>query len=346
MGWMTGVVIGLLTIVGLGAAYQWISTKRDDSKYPAPGKLIDVGGYSLHIHTTGEGGPAVILDAGGGCNSLDWALVQPEIAKFTQVCSYDRAGFGWSEESSSTRTSQNFAKELHTLLQNAAIPTPYILVGHSLGGLNVRLYASLWPDEVAGIVLVESSHENQLERYPPPPASGWLQHFLSNKKICILMANLGLFRLLYTPMMHKVLHAFPSEIRNAYCAKSNTVASIRAKLEEIDKLKESSQQLKDAGGTIGNKPLIVITAEALARNSELYSSSPELKDYIVKISKVHQELQKDLVNKSTQGKQIFADSSHMITHEKPEVIVEAVRELVQQACSQNSLKMFEGKQGR
>jgi pimeloyl-ACP methyl ester carboxylesterase len=337
MGWMTGIAIGLSGIVGLGAAYQWVSTKREDSLYPAPGKLIDVGGYRLHIHSTGEGGPAVILDAGGGCNSLDWALVQPEIAKFTQVCSYDRAGFGWSEESPNTRTSQNFVEELHTLLQNSNVPSPYILVGHSLGGLNVRLYASLYPNEVAGVVLVDSAHENQFERYPPPPTSGWLQHFLTNKKICLLMANLGLFRLLYTPMMHKVLHAFPPEIRNAYCAKSNTVASIRAKLEEMDKLKESSQQLKDAGGSIGNKPLIVITAKSLEQNSELYSSSPELKDYIFKISKIHQELQKDLVNKSTESKQIFADSSHMITHEKPEVIVDAVRELVQQVRSQNSI---------
>lgn len=331
MGWMTGVAIGLSSIVGLGAAYQWISTKKEESMYPAPGKLVDVGGYRLHIHSTGEGGPAVILDAGGGCNSLDWALVQPEIAKFTQVCSYDRAGFGWSEESPTSRTSKNFVEELHTLLQNAAIPTPYILVGHSLGGLNVRLYASLYPDEVAGVVLVDSSHETQFERYPPPPTSGWLQHFLTNKKICLLMANLGLFRLFYTSMMHKVLHAFPPEIRNAYCAKSNTVASIRAKLEEVDKLKESAQQLKEDGGSIGNKPLIVITAESLDRNSALYGSSPELKDYIGTISKIHQELQKDLVNKSTQGKQIFAEnSSHMVTHDNPEIIVDVVRDMIKQ----------------
>src|SRR5258708_5775104 len=95
----------LVILVLLGFVYQFISTKIDARKYPSPGKLVDIGGYRLHINCEGKGNPTVILDAGMGNNSLDWTLVQPKIAKFTRVCSYDRAGYGWSDESPLARTS-------------------------------------------------------------------------------------------------------------------------------------------------------------------------------------------------------------------------------------------------
>jgi pimeloyl-ACP methyl ester carboxylesterase len=147
--WFKRIGLGFLCLIGLllmiGAAYQWISTKLDAKRYPAPGQLVDIGGYKLHLYNAGSGGPAVILDAGLGGFSSSWGLVQPKIAQFTQVVSYDRAGTGWSEPSPFPRTSQQIVRELHTLLQNAHIPKPYILVGHSFGGINVRLYAATYP---------------------------------------------------------------------------------------------------------------------------------------------------------------------------------------------------------
>ena len=158
-----GFVCLVIALLLIGTIYQFISSKIDENAYPPPGKLVDIGGYRLHINCTGEGGPAVILDSGLGGNSLEWTLVQPKLAKFTRVCSYDRAGQGWSDESPLIRTSQNIVDELHTLLHKAEVPEPYILVGHSSGGINMRLYASYYPNEVAGVVLVDSAHEDQLK---------------------------------------------------------------------------------------------------------------------------------------------------------------------------------------
>ena len=125
-----------------------------------PGKLIDLGGYRLHLNCTGNKGPTVVLIAGAGDFSFDWSLVQANIAQFARVCSYDRAGFAWSDPGPIPRTMKQEAFELHTLLNAAHIKGPYILVGHSLGGLVTRVYASQYPQEVAGIVLIDSTHED------------------------------------------------------------------------------------------------------------------------------------------------------------------------------------------
>jgi len=130
-------------------------------KYPAPGQLVDVGGYKMHINCTGQGSPTVVLAAGTADFSTTWVYVQPEVAKLTRVCAYDRAGLGWSEASPLPRTAGTTVAELHALLVNAKIPSPYVLVGHSLGGLHMRLYAHNYPDEVVGLILVDSLHEDQ-----------------------------------------------------------------------------------------------------------------------------------------------------------------------------------------
>jgi pimeloyl-ACP methyl ester carboxylesterase len=131
-----------------------------DSSYAPPGKLVDVGGYRLHLHGTGQGEPAVVLIAGAGDFSFDWSLVQPGVARFARVYSYDRAGVAWSDLGPTPRTMKQDAYELHVLLKNAGVKPPYVLVGHSAGGLILRVYAGQYPAEVAGAVLVDSTHED------------------------------------------------------------------------------------------------------------------------------------------------------------------------------------------
>lgn len=127
-----------------------------------PGQRIDMGGYSLHIHCEGTGSPTVILDAGLGDWSTHWTAVQNLLKADTRVCSYDRAGYGWSDPGPRPRDSQRIVTELHTLLEKASVLPPYVLVGHSFGGINMRLFASTYPLESAGLVLVDASHPDSL----------------------------------------------------------------------------------------------------------------------------------------------------------------------------------------
>ena len=137
------------------------------AEIPAPpGQIVDIGTTKLHLNCTGAGSPAVVLESGFPGSSLDWSLVQPVTARFTRVCSYDRAGFGWSEAGKAPRSSQQIAEDLATLLSRANVTAPYVLVGHSLGGLYVRAFASKFPERVAGMVLVDSTHEDQWDFEP------------------------------------------------------------------------------------------------------------------------------------------------------------------------------------
>ena len=152
-------LVGLIVALGLvGAMYESAAEAAAVQAYPPLGQLVDVGGYRLHINCTGAGSPTVVIDAGWGDWSASWSSwVQPEVAKTTRVCTYDRAGMGYSEAGPLPRTAEQFAKELHTLLQRAGIPGPYVLVGHSLGGLPVRVFAHAYATDVAGVVLFLAS---------------------------------------------------------------------------------------------------------------------------------------------------------------------------------------------
>ena len=138
------------------------------------GEMIDVGGYRLHIVCEGQavpGGPTVILDSGGGSSSSSWNIVQPEVAKFARVCSYDRPGLGRSDRKPKPYTSIDVMKDLHTLLEKSGVGKPYVMAGHSLGGMHIRLFAKLYPKDVAGMVFVDSFNEDELapERSIIPP---------------------------------------------------------------------------------------------------------------------------------------------------------------------------------
>jgi pimeloyl-ACP methyl ester carboxylesterase len=156
---MTALLIGVMS----PAAYA--DSMPGVGAYPPTGALVDIGGYKLHINATGKGSPTVVLIAGAGDFSFDWSLVQPEVSRFARVASYDRAGMAWSDLGPTPRTMAQDAYELHLLLMKAGLPAPYVLVGHSVGGLIARVYASQYPQEVAGMVLVDSTHEDTTLMY-------------------------------------------------------------------------------------------------------------------------------------------------------------------------------------
>jgi pimeloyl-ACP methyl ester carboxylesterase len=161
--------LGTLLLLLMPPATALTQNETNSPPFPPPGKLIDVGGWRLHLNCTGEAHgsqPTVILEAGAGDFSVEWGLVQPQAAKFARVCSYDRAGDGWSDLGPHPRTFHQIVYELHTLLEKASIKPPLVLVGHSYGGGLVRLYASTYPADIAGMVLVEAGADNPWRMMP------------------------------------------------------------------------------------------------------------------------------------------------------------------------------------
>jgi len=163
---LVGMTITILLLGIAGVIYQTAATEADKRNFPPPGNLIDVGGFKMHISCMGEGSPTVILETLSGGTSSYWGWVQPEVAQTTRVCAYDRAGRGWSEPDPEPITLARTVRNLHTLLVNANIEGPYVLVGHSIGGIYVRQFAADYPNEVVGVVLVDSGHPEQFDRFP------------------------------------------------------------------------------------------------------------------------------------------------------------------------------------
>lgn len=191
--WLTGIVLGLVVLGGL---FQAVSTALDRRARPQ-GQMVDVGGYELYLYCTGasqDGSPTVVLESGLGATSSVWGWIQPEVAKKTQVCSYDRAGMGWSDRGSPPRDAEHIAQDLHTLLTNAGIPGPYVLVGWSYGGLYIREYAGLYGDEVAGLVLMDSSYPDQWASTPERRAL--YKKVSTQLRLAQVLSRLGVLRVM------------------------------------------------------------------------------------------------------------------------------------------------------
>lgn len=330
--WCKRIGIGLISLVALlltaGASYQFIKTKLDERAYPPSGQMIDVGGYRLHLHSTGSGGPTVVLDAGLGNIGLDWGLVQPEIAKFTRVVSFDRAGTGWSEKGTGPRTSLRIVQELRTLLHKAEIPGPYIIVGHSFGGATAQLFAATYPEEVAGIVLVDACHEEQEKRLPPNPIG---EGGFGSPVVAKLSTTFGLTRVLMNLQGSNIAPPMPQHLWDAHLALCLTTKHWNSMLAESKALNESLAQLAGANRSILAKtPCIVITAGQLP-DLAAFGLNDHLKTYLQEMFVVWGDLQKELVAKFKNGRQIIAEKSdHMIPWRQPELVVQAVQELIDQ----------------
>jgi len=296
VGWIlriAGAILGLVVVaLAFGAVYQAIVGNVDETKYKPPGRLVDVGGRRLHLYCTGHGSPTVILEAGLGWGLGTWRDVQAGAARFTQVCSYDRAGYGWSDPDPSPRTSSEIVSDLHTLLRNAGVRPPYVLVGHSIGGLYMQLYAATYPGDVSGMILLDSSHEEQ-GHSPPPPL------FIDTMQV---LGATGVARLLFRygdPSMDAV-----------YSSNKSYAAS----LAEVSAIAKSADEVREAHLSLGNKPLIVLTAGRSDADSSW------------------RRMQLELLTHSTNSKRIVvANSGHRIHVEQPAVVIAAIHDVVEKS---------------
>jgi pimeloyl-ACP methyl ester carboxylesterase len=248
-------VVALLALAVVGAIYQAIATERAERAYPPPGEMVDVGGHRLHIHCVGQGSPTVVLDAGTGAMSADWVLVQREVSDTTRVCAYDRAGMGWSEMGPEPRDARQISSELHTLLTKAGIEGPCVLVGHSFGGLYAQTYAARYPDEVAGVSLVESSHPEQFSYRPVARDSYEPQKQIF--AVTSLLARIGVVRLLY--MLIPAPPELPQQQRAQIDALSPSTRQVSTNALELRATPQTTTQTRSLR-SLGDKPLAVVSA--------------------------------------------------------------------------------------
>jgi pimeloyl-ACP methyl ester carboxylesterase len=328
------VLVILLAVLCLGGTvYEQIGRWRDRKRFPQLGRSVDIGGRTLNLYCTGEGAPAVILESGPHTAGYGWMRVQPGIARFTRACWYDRAGYGWSDPGPFPRTNAAVAKDLHSLLRAAAIPPPYVLVGHAGSGYHVRAYNNLFPKEVAGVVLVDAANPDQFA-YEPKFMKGPVARIprpLQRLGCALLpvMSRIGLIRLL---VQHARLWSrLPPDWMSADDWVRLQMLSYQptAVVEETGEgcyLGENASEVR-AARSLGDRPLIVLTS---GKPFDAPDPAKEKETAAFNEVWVHQ-LQPELARLSTRGRQVIVpDGNFGIPNEAPEALVQAVREVVQE----------------
>ncbi|MBO9661509.1 alpha/beta hydrolase [Dokdonella sp.] len=302
-----------------------------DTAYAAPQRLVDVGGgRRLNLHCVGAGSPTVVFDAGLANWSQIWGLVQPVVAKTTRACAYDRAGLGFSDPAQRPGTSANIVDDLHRLLQAAAVEPPYVLVGHSYGGRNVRLYADIYRAEVAGLVLDDGSteeyhwHEAFRARATPERIQARRARTLAEAEPCIEAARRGFVpgTLDHARCVTAALNGrYADAISRVYMRLEQTPSFLQARLwETLAYDEDSPYQLLLGWRPYGDLPMIVLT-RAL---SETPSGLPDDED-----GRRTLEQQRNVAGLSTRGVQrIVPNASHDIHFDQPQAVVAAIEEVV------------------
>lgn len=301
---LKGTALALAVVSATGAVYEVIASRGDAIRYPAPGQLVDLGGYRLHILCLGQGSPTVILDAGLGGTSLDWSTVQRRLSTRTRVCAYDRAGMGWSDPGPVPRSPFRMANELRRLLINAGEHGPYVLVAHSLSGKSARFFASANPGEVAGLVLADTRSERIDVSTTPTEAEAFATALKRQAVLLSITRRLGLVRLFGHFLADRP--DLPPGAAGTMLLLQTQPKSLDATTEEGLARSADDEALSDA--SLGAIPLVVIAAG-------------ESNDRIPGWSAAQQAL----AALSTKGTLIVAEgSSHSVQDDQPEVVIDAV----------------------
>ena len=320
------VLAAIATLLVSGAIYEQVGRHHDKARLPQIGRSVDIGGRSLNIFCSGTGGPTVVFESGGDGPGFGWQSIQSQVTTFTQACWYDRAGVGWSDSGPYPRTSGAIARDLHDLLKRAGVPPPYVLAGASFGGLNSRVYNGLFPQEVAGMVLIDSAHEDEPLRAPKFYLARTLPRWLWHPAAIGFQsaANVGLIRLFQSSprQLNPGSPLTPDEIIAALRRQPKSVAN-NAMTGIV--LPESYDEARAATG-LGDYPLLVLTA-----GQSFDFGDPTMNQQAAAYQQVWiHEMQVKLALLSTRGRQIVVPNATHATIPN-EVIISAIRDVVTQA---------------
>jgi pimeloyl-ACP methyl ester carboxylesterase len=339
--WLGRVVLGgvilLLGLAVIGTIYQGIASARDAKLYKPVDQMVDVNGIQMRLDCRGSGSPTVVLEAGAQSSSVVWIRTQDDVTKFTRVCSYDRAGYGWSDAIHEALYPRQVAEMLHDLLENGGEGPPYLMVGHSLGGVYVRAFTEKYPDEVVGMVLVDSSHEKQDEQLPPVLAElNDPKLVKTGLQIQQIIASIGLLR------AFKLLDAsnppilLTEEEKGPALAEMYRTGYFGAYARETEMML-AYFSLPRKLNSLGDMPLIVVSAEMNAQEMyAAYENAPQIQSQLsVEMMQQYADflngLQDELAALSTRSRHIIVkDSGHFIQLDAPQVVIDAVREVFEQ----------------
>ncbi len=319
-----------------GWFYQWNGTARDQSSFPPPGRFVDVGGKRWHLRDSGGASPTVILEAGIAASCLNWTRVHTEVARFARVVSYDRASLGWSDPANSPRIISRVVDELHALLDAAQIPTPVILTGHSFGALVARCYAIKYPDEVAGLVLVD-----------PLAAAEWLHPSAEQQKMLrrgVMLARRGAFlaRFGVVRLSLALLSGGARQIPKLVARMSSSThgeTAISRLVGEVRKMPPETWPMVQAHWCQSKSFLgMAGYLESLPASSAEAVGLGELPPHIPVVifsaanSTAAQLAERDAIaRRAPNGRHILTESGHWIHLDEPEVVIAAIREMISQA---------------
>lgn len=328
-------VAATATCMAAAALWQRVAEDRELRRFPPAGRLVDVGGHRLHMLQKGSGTPVVVLDAGLGGTWESWGGVIDGVADFTSVVAYDRAGLGHSDAAKGTRMPSEVAAKLHGLLDRAGVPGPYVLAGHSLGGLHIRAFAHAYPDAVSGLVYVDVSHEHMRDQAEGsggeagrPPAM--MQRLVANPfRIFAALAPFGLHRVMerrgwsYIEMVAGHLDVALSEALRASYRTRKAQSALAAEVAAVDAGLAEVAALRAAGG-FPDVPAVVLSGGKVPAGM----ADGE------RVTALMHELHRDLATMSSSGTHlVLEDSGHLVPFEQPQAVIAAVREVVDAARS-------------
>ncbi len=324
--WMVRAFIGaamLLVASALaGAIYQAVATSHDQRAYPPPGQLVDVGESRLHINCVGEGSPTIIVEAGAGYWSAAWMGIQPEIARKAKarVCTYDRAGLGWSDRSPQARTADQVVSELHTLLGKREIASPYVLVGHSLGGYLIRIYADRYPTEIAGLVFIDSAHERQWE-YLPKEVGEFVDSQVTSVRATSWMARFGMLRLMKDKLP---VDKLSPKAQPAYEAAILRPEFYEVLVEEVEMGRTNAAAQAARVRSLGRIPIAVVSAK---NSFEAFQPLPD-NFPLEEANRKWMELQTELLRLSINSRHFISEGAHNIQLDNSQLVIDAIESVV------------------
>lgn len=321
---VAAIVVAIAAAFALPGALPAAPVGTLGALYLHPTAMVDVGdGARLALYCTGQGTPTVLMDAGLGDGAFAWATVQPQIARTTRVCSYDRAGYGFSRGLPLPRTSDRIVEEMRALVLRAPLATPVVLVGHSFGSYNVRLFASRYPRLVAGMVLVDGSHENQDRLFPASDArafADWIRH----ERRCLAQARAG--RTPTDPDCQQDPDPHFSPALDRLVAREYTrPQTLEAVLAEAQSFDRSADEVRAARHPLGALPMVVVSSGRRGRSA---GGGVSLAD-AYRTEAIWAHLQDDLATLSTHTDHVtVGNSGHYVQKDAPWVVIAAVQHVV------------------